>query len=117
MTNSTPEQPQRASTPHHPVWPDKRIDDVEPRYSETGKAHLMKMIRDDERKPLFAAIAERDAEIERQRARADAAIEWANEQLQEGQGWEPVNPVSMANDEYADAEIMLCYRRTRESKE
>lgn len=26
-------------------------------------------------------------------------------------GWEPVNPISMANDEYADAEIKLCYRR------
>lgn len=27
--------------------------------------------------------------------------------------WQPVNPISMANDEYADAEIKLCYRRAK----
>ena len=30
--------------------------------------------------------------------------------------WQPVNPISMVNDEYADAEIMLCYRRKAEEK-
>jgi len=30
----------------------------------------------------------------------------------ERERWQPVNPVSMANDEYADAEIKLCYRRS-----
>ena len=27
--------------------------------------------------------------------------------------WQPVNPVSMVNDEYNDAEIKLCYQRKR----
>jgi len=39
-----------------PLWSDTRIDMVEPRFAD--KAHLMKLIRDDERKPLLERIAE-----------------------------------------------------------
>lgn len=38
-------------------------------------------------------------------------------QLAERSEWEPVNPVSIVNDEYGDAEIKLCYRRVQREDE
>lgn len=41
---------------YQPLWPDERISKIQVRYAD--KVHFMQMIRDDERKPLLARIAE-----------------------------------------------------------
>lgn len=73
---------------------------------------------------LFTRAAKRLAHIKELEARiaelermVSLEMEQALEQGRSGilteQAWQPVDPIGMANDEYADAEIKLCYRRVK----
>lgn len=79
---------------------------------------------EDDRQQLHARIAELEALLAEFREDAQpealAGLERLLATSQEmlallrqnsAEQWQPVDPIKMANDEYADAEIKLCYRR------